>query len=119
MNRLKFIFIQFFCMSILFGGSQTVPKLKSSAESNEIICVATDFQFDVESRFYRDGKTVFVCPKNLPIDVTVISTATFLPVTGVFVWRIDGVMQSETTHTIAIVDTDFTSPLIINPAEII
>ena len=86
-----------------------------SQMGEEFFCKNKNYQFLVEGNYHYEKSKIYVCPKNIPVSVTVVNTDTQTPVPGAFTWTVNGSANSATTHTITLNDTDFSS----NVAELI
>ena len=82
-------------------------QVKSPVITGEIFCRNKDYKFIVEGNHYFDGNKVYVCPKNIPLDVTVVEATTQTPVSATFIWKVNGTLSGETSNTININKTDF------------
>ena len=113
MKYCKFNF--FYTLMLLFltvlGFSQT----KDGAEP-EIYCEATDYQFEVESNFFRPDRShrkskVYVCPKNLPVEVW-IKRIDNQPIVGNVKWKINGTISSFVGNPILLEKSDFDGDIV-------
>jgi hypothetical protein len=72
------------------------------------LCKDTDFQFRLEGNNYFEISKVYVCPKSLPVDVTVVdATPPNAPIPYATAWTINGNPDSSTNHTILLDSADF------------
>lgn len=75
--------------------------------SGEMYCSNMDFEFEVENNYFKDGDKIYVCPKNIPVTVTVVNTVNHVPVSAVFKWFRNGTPSSFTSNFITIQKTEF------------
>ncbi|MBK9736143.1 MAG: hypothetical protein IPO92_14770 [Saprospiraceae bacterium] len=97
--------MQFFILPQLAIGQKAQNR---SSLSGEIYCSNMDFEFEVEGNYYNDGfKKIYICPKNIPVTITVVNALNHLPVSGVFKWTRNAIPSSFTTNFITIQKIEF------------
>ncbi len=97
------------CCELIPGDCRSNPvpvceNLVEIVDHYEAVCLGKrrDFRFLVEGNYYKHKKDVFVCPKNYPVDVTIVDAKTQLPVDSTFSWKLNGEIIPAEGHTIAI-----------------
>lgn len=84
-------------------------KAKERMSVQEVtFCKDIDFQFRLEGNYYYENSKVYVCPKSLPIDVSIVDTApphALIPYTTE--WTVNESPDSSTNHTVLLDSADF------------
>ncbi len=100
MNIMKIWMMATLVLLGLSAIAQEAPKAKTL--TGEMYCKNKDYQFLIEGNYYFDNKKVYVCPKNIPLDIAVVDALNQLPVSATFQWRINGAISSVISNTLTI-----------------
>lgn len=119
MSKMKYLKVNlwvFLFFSFSFLNAQTNPKNLTG----EMYCKNTDYQFLVEGRYYFENSKVYVCPKNIPLDVTIVDALDSQnPVLETIEWKINGIVSSDIDNTLVIGASEFINDEIILECKII
>ena len=79
---------------------------KGTRMSGELYCANKDFKFLIENNYYVDGSKVYVCPKNLPTNITIVYATNNTPVMSTFSWKINKAISPITINPILLQKND-------------
>lgn len=101
--KASLIFLMLFSLNELEAQIQK----RTTTETEEVYCRNSDYQFIVEGNYYFDNNKVYVCPINIPFEVTLVDAENQNPVLTTMEWRINGSISTETENSVSINTNDF------------
>ena len=111
MNKIQYLSLIGLLSLVLspgFSVAQITDALTDKSQPEELFfCKNKDYQFLIEGNHYFENSKVYVCPKNLPVDIAVVEATNQTPVFSTFTWTINGTASSENSNTISIKDSNF------------
>jgi len=84
----------------------TQAQIDQKVLTGEVYCINKDYIFRVEGKSYEEDSKVYVCPKNIPVDISILD-ATSQPPISTFKWTVNGMISTDTNDTIRIQKSDF------------